>query len=681
MNPTNFPATLTVTFDGGPGSLAHALTVQAGAFANTNYSYAGSTSGAIGLDGLSISFSHVTSTTNAATTANATFNVSAGAQATLQSSGSTNELLSSASFVPTTFISPTGGLTINTGGGSAVNLAAMNAAFIPTTESFSGLAGDAFILAAASALPTTTALALTTAFLDLHGFSPAIDALTGTGIISDNAATAATLTIGANNGGGTFAGSIADGLGKVALNKAGTGTETFSGTSTASGFCTIQGGALQVTGSLSAAVMVQNTATLYGTGVTGPVTVQNGGNLDTTNAVSTLATGSLNLQAGATFNVVLNDSSAYSRNMVAAGGTVTVVGANLALAGSLIPVNGQTLTLIMNNGSQPVSGFFAGLPEGTVITNFMSSGLAASISYVGGDGNDVVLYIGAASYTQTALTASSASMIYGQDVTFTAVVTASSTPTGSVEFFDESNGADLGAGVLTSSDSATATWSYTTTPGQLKVTGGADLIEGVFSSSTGFFGSAGLLGGGETVTPLGITVTGMAAANKSYNQNVSAIVGTGSAHLVGVLNGDAVTLSGAGASGTFASKDVGNGIVVTVAGLTLSGAQAANYSLTQPTTAANITPAPLTVTGVTASNRTYNATTAALLNTSNAALSGVFSGDAVTLSKNGVTGTLASKDAGVGLAVAVAGFSLGGAQANDYALTQPSATANITRRR
>ena len=48
---------------------------------------------------------------------------------------------------------------------------------------------------------------------------------------------------------------------------------------------------------------------------------------------------------------------------------------------------------------------------------------------------------------------------------------------------------------------------------------------------------------------------------------------------------------------TFASPDVGTGISVTVSGLGLTGADAGNYTLTQPTgLAADITPAALTIT-------------------------------------------------------------------------------------
>ena len=49
---------------------------------------------------------------------------------------------------------------------------------------------------------------------------------------------------------------------------------------------------------------------------------------------------------------------------------------------------GDTFTIINNNGSAPVQGTFNGLPEGA---EFAVDGATFKISYVGGDGNDVVL--------------------------------------------------------------------------------------------------------------------------------------------------------------------------------------------------------------------------------------------------------------------------------------------------
>src|SRR5439155_21457627 len=85
--------------------------------------------------------------------------------------------------------------------------------------------------------------------------------------------------------------------------------------------------------------------------------------------------------------------------------------------------------------------------------------------------------------------------------------------------------------------------------------------------------------------------------------------------------GDAVTLGGT-AAGTFASKDVANGLAVTVTGNTISGAQAGDYTLTQQTgLTTNITPKALTTSGLTASNKIYDGTTTATLDGTAALLS------------------------------------------------------------
>ena len=115
-----------------------------------------------------------------------------------------------------------------------------------------------------------------------------------------------------------------------------------------------------------------------------------------------------------------------------------------------------------------------------------------------------------------------------------------------------------------------------------------------------------------------------------------------------------------------------------VSGLALSGAQARDYTLIQPTATANITPAPLTVTGITANSRAYDGKPTATLNTGSAALAGSFSGDAVTLNLSGATGSFATKDVGNNITVIVSGLTIAGAQASDYTLTQPTITANIT---
>jgi hypothetical protein len=92
-----------------------------------------------------------------------------------------------------------------------------------------------------------------------------------------------------------------------------------------------------------------------------------------------------------------------------------------------------------------------------------------------------------------------------------------------------------------------------------------------------------------TISPAMLTVSGTTVGNKIYDGGtVATLTGT----LSGIFGADAVTLVPAG---SFASKDVGTGILVSAAD-TLSGAKAFDYTLTQPTgLAANITPLPITV--------------------------------------------------------------------------------------
>ena len=181
------------------------------------------------------------------------------------------------------------------------------------------------------------------------------------------------------------------------------------------------------------------------------------------------------------------------------------------------------------------------------------------------------------------------------------------------------------------------------------------------------------------ITTATLTVSGITASNKVYDRTTTATLTVGSAALVGVVSGDTVSLSTSSAAGAFADKTVGTGKAVTVSGLTISGADSGNYSLTQPTTTATITAATLTVSGISASNKVYDRTTTGTLSVGSAALVGVVSGDTVSLSTSSAAGAFADKTVGTGKAVTVSGLTISGADAGNYALTQPTGlTANIT---
>ncbi|MBU3658483.1 MAG: T9SS type A sorting domain-containing protein [Flavobacteriales bacterium] len=98
-----------------------------------------------------------------------------------------------------------------------------------------------------------------------------------------------------------------------------------------------------------------------------------------------------------------------------------------------------------------------------------------------------------------------------------------------------------------------------------------------------------------TVNTKALTISGLTGANKVYDANTTAS-STGTPSLVGIVGGDVVTLSGS-PSLMFANANVGTAKAITVTGYTLSGAQAARYTLTQPTgLTGDITSKSLTIT-------------------------------------------------------------------------------------
>ena len=192
-----------------------------------------------------------------------------------------------------------------------------------------------------------------------------------------------------------------------------------------------------------------------------------------------------------------------------------------------------------------------------------------------------------------------------------------------------------------------------------------------------------------TVNKKALTVTGLTAQNKVYDATTTAPL-SGTAALLGAealgsgstsdgkpYTGDDVSVGGT-AAGTFSNKDVGTGKAVTVTGCTLSGAQAGNYTVTQPTgLTANITPKALTITGLSVVNKFYDGTTAVTLNGAASLLAAEgpgtgttsdgkpYTGDAVSVGGT-ATGEFADRNVGTDIAVNISGVSLSGAQSGNY---------------
>lgn len=166
------------------------------------------------------------------------------------------------------------------------------------------------------------------------------------------------------------------------------------------------------------------------------------------------------------------------------------------------------------------------------------------------------------------------------------------------------------------------------------------------------------------------------ANNKLYDGTSSATVA--SRTITGIVGTDVVALTGGTAA--FPDKTAGTARLVTATDLSLTGPDAGNYILssTTATATADITPLGLTVTGVTAVDRIYNGTITVTVATDGASLVGIIGADAVTLGGTAI-GTFADGNVGAGKTVTISGLTLGGVDAGNYQLTQPTATATITK--
>jgi fibronectin-binding autotransporter adhesin len=346
-------------------------------------------------------------------------------------------------------------------------------------------------------------------------------------------------------------------------------------------------------------------------------------------------------------------------------GQVTVDGADV----NLLTVSANNLTTTYGTGVPTLSSSYSGFVNGdtaaslttpaTVATTASASPNVGSYPITASGVVDPTYYIiynpGTLIVNLATLnvTASSASRTYGQ-----------ANPTLSVSYsgFQYSD---------TSSILTTPAQVSTTATTSSNVGGYATTASGAATSSGNY--TIGYTNGTLTVNPAPLTVTGLSGTGRAYNGSSSdALMGTAS--LIGLLNSQTLTLSNA-TSGTLASANAGSETVTTAITLTDGSGLANNYTLTQPTLAnVTITPAPLTVSGLSGTGRTYNGATLDAL-TGTGTLAGLQNGE--TLGLGAVTGTLASANAGSEAVTTSITLINGSGAAGNYVLTQPT-LANVT---
>jgi fibronectin-binding autotransporter adhesin len=248
-------------------------------------------------------------------------------------------------------VTGTGGLSLNWDGAPLILANAANDYAGDTTIGIVGLSahapGNALLrMGAASALPsgpgtgnlvfgvnTTNTGAL--AILDLNGFSTETGALTGSSNarIDSQSGAAATLTVGGNNGSGTFEGLV---QGNLSLVKEGTGTQILAAFNTYTGTTTVNGGTLQLNNGSGAGTISSS----------GPITINNGGTLvgnavDATGFFNNGATNGITINEGGTLSVTENNRISMDRNVTVTGGTIASTGATFNNGASYTMRDGQ----------------------------------------------------------------------------------------------------------------------------------------------------------------------------------------------------------------------------------------------------------------------------------------------------------------------------------------------------
>ena len=181
-----------------------------------------------------------------------------------------------------------------------------------------------------------------------------------------------------------------------------------------------------------------------------------------------------------------------------------------------------------------------------------------------------------------------------------------------------------------------------------------------------------------TITPATLTAGLTGTVGKIYDGTTAATLAVGNYALSGIIGGDNVSLNDP-TTGSYASKNVGTGIAVSVTGMALSGAAAGNYTLASSAANASIgtiTPATLTAGLTGTASKVFDGTTVATLVPANYTLTGVVSADSVSLN-DPTTGSYASKNVGTGIGVSVTGLALSGAAAGNYTLASASASSDI----
>jgi hypothetical protein len=358
-----------------------------------------------------------------------------------------------------------------------------------------------------------------------------------------------------------------------------------------------------------------------------------------------------------------------------AGSTLTGGAGSTAFTSSGLQ-NGETIgTVTITYGSGAAAGDAAGTYEGQVTPSAATGGTFTASNYS-------ITYVAGNIEVSGAPTISPVGSLSALSTTYGAASTATSFTVSGGNLNDNLSVSAPAGFELSSDDSSYTTNGLTLTQSSGTVSSTTIYVRLAATTAAGssYSGNVAISGGGasaqnvaiptSTVAKKALTIIGLSASNRVYDASTAGTV-TGSPQYSGFVNGETNSVTDS-ITWAFANKNVG-----TAKPLAASGdfsAPSANYTVTQPSFSADITAATLTFTGGAATSRAYAPGNTNV--TITGSLSGVLGADTVIFTG---TGTIASANAGTGIAVTAA-ISLGGTDAGNYSLTQPTGlTVDITK--
>ncbi len=280
-----------------------------------------------------------------------------------------------------------------------------------------------------------------------------------------------------------------------------------------------------------------------------PGGVANAGTLSVTGSYTQTSGGSLNVAVGG-----LTAGSQYDQLNVA--GTATLGGTlNASLINGFVPPSGQVFNVLTFASSSGAFSTFNS-PQSNGTTVFVEVPTPTSVNLQTALTTTVTVTDPSGTYNGSPFTASATASADNMNISSQGTLT-----------FTYYVGPNTSGSVLSAAPSSAG--NYT-------------VVAHFQSNNPALYASADSSALTFIISPVTLTVTGIVANNKTYDGTTAATLNLTNATLVGVLNGDTVTLNSS-YTATFASASVGSSIPVTVSGLTLGGAQSPDFTLTQPT--------------------------------------------------------------------------------------------------